>query len=99
MLPVSTEKQLFYCQNPNQSGDTFGVGVALALFPKMCLMFFGSSRAREVVKGFLVYYYDMIENPKRLFLVIGDEDSASRDPKDALEEEDVSSESSGGAIG
>ncbi|WP_296943010.1 hypothetical protein [uncultured Massilia sp.] len=62
----------FYCQNPNQSGDTTGVGMALAIFPDMNLLFFASVNAPGQAAAFLTYYQDMGAVPKRVLLLVGD---------------------------
>ncbi len=65
-------RQLFYCQNPEQSGDTTGVGVALLLFPERSLLFDISANEVAKAEGYLSFYHGLGIPPSRIVLAIGD---------------------------
>lgn len=67
----------FYCQNPNQSGDTTGVGMALAILGEMNLLFLASMNAPNLASAFLTYYQDMGARPERVVLLVGDAEAVT----------------------
>lgn len=68
----------YYCQNPNQSGDTNGVGYALLLHPDRRLMFFFNHDEVRVALGFIRFYADLGIHRARLIAVVCDQDSTKR---------------------
>lgn len=74
----------FYCQNPNQSGDTTGMGMALAILGDMNLVFMVSMNAPKQACAFLTYYQDMGAVPERIVLLVGDNEVLTEEEKKAL---------------
>lgn len=68
----------FYCQNPNQSGDTNGVGFALRMYPTRRLMFFINHDEVARALGFLRFYSDLEIGPERLLVLVCDRDASKR---------------------
>lgn len=68
----------FYCQNPEQGGDTNGVGFALRLYPRRRLMFFINHDEVPQALVFLRFYSDLRITSDRLLVVVCDRNAKKR---------------------